>query len=140
MWIVSICKKWGCFIALFWRNSWFKNPAIWLAESIFEQDFSHIQDLCRNTANMNFHYRTNWLKINDQIFLLIQKTLFLAHFPNFLGKKGFSKKSGSVRHIAPCQNSEKSNDPALKNHPDRRQDGTTDRRYFIGPFQLLLQV
>ena len=28
-------KKWACFIDLFWRNSWFKNPAIWLAESIF---------------------------------------------------------------------------------------------------------
>ena len=27
-------KKWGCFINLFWWNSWFKNPAIWLAESI----------------------------------------------------------------------------------------------------------
>ena len=26
-------KKWGCFINLFWRNSWFKNRAIWLAES-----------------------------------------------------------------------------------------------------------
>ena len=23
-------KNWGCFINLFWRNSWFKSPAIWL--------------------------------------------------------------------------------------------------------------
>ena len=105
----------------------------------FSNKIFPIYRICAGTANnMNFHYRTGWLKINDQIFLLIQKTLFLAHFPNFLGKKGFSKKSGSVTHIAPCQNSEKSNDPVLKNHPDRRQDGRTDRRYFIGPFQLLL--
>ena len=34
-----------------------------------EQDFS-IQDLCRNTANnINFYYRTNSVKINDQIIL-----------------------------------------------------------------------
>ena len=44
----------------------------WLGElwSVYqEQDFSKTQDLCRNTANnMNFHYRTNAVKINDQIF------------------------------------------------------------------------
>ena len=26
--------KWGCFIYLFWRNSWFKNWGIWFAEGI----------------------------------------------------------------------------------------------------------
>ena len=31
---VSTWKKLGCFINLFWSNSLFKNPAIWLAESI----------------------------------------------------------------------------------------------------------
>ena len=25
---VSTYKKWGCFIDLFWRNAWFKNPAV----------------------------------------------------------------------------------------------------------------
>ena len=35
-----------------------------------EQDFSQIWDLCRNIANnINFHYRTTSVKINDQIFL-----------------------------------------------------------------------
>ena len=35
-----------------------------------EQDFSQIYDLCRNTANNKYiHYRTNSVKINDQIFL-----------------------------------------------------------------------
>ena len=27
-------KKWGCFIDLFWRNGWFKNPAVWTSESV----------------------------------------------------------------------------------------------------------
>ena len=27
----STCKKWDCFIHLFWKNNWFKNPAISLA-------------------------------------------------------------------------------------------------------------
>ena len=27
----STCKKWDSFIHLLWRNSWFQNPAIWLA-------------------------------------------------------------------------------------------------------------
>ena len=31
---VSACKNLGCFINLFWRNSWFKNPEIWLGQSI----------------------------------------------------------------------------------------------------------
>ena len=38
-------------------------------------------DLCRNTANNKyFHYRTNSVKTNDQIFQYIKKTLFFAHF------------------------------------------------------------
>ena len=36
---VSTCKKRGYFINLFRRNSWFKNPAIWLAESILAYIF-----------------------------------------------------------------------------------------------------
>ena len=31
---ISTCKKWGCFIDWLLRNAWFKNPAIWMAESI----------------------------------------------------------------------------------------------------------
>ena len=34
-----------------------------------EQNFSQIEDLYRNTANMNFHHRTNSGEIEDQIFL-----------------------------------------------------------------------
>ena len=54
-----------------------KNPkSDGLTESIWpisqEQDtgFFQIKDLCGNTANnKNFHFRTNSVKINDQIFL-----------------------------------------------------------------------
>ena len=37
-------------------------------------------DLCRNTTNIIFYYKTNSVKINDQIFQKALKTLFLAHF------------------------------------------------------------
>ena len=68
-----------------------------------EQDFSQIQVLCRSTANnINFHYRTNSVKINVQIFLIIEKTLFLAYFwpisPIFGTKKVFLKNS-ALPHI-----------------------------------------
>ena len=68
-----------------------------------EPKFFQIWDLCRNTANnKNFHYRTNSLKINDNIFPYIQKTLFLTHswsiFPILGAKTFFSGKSGSVTH------------------------------------------
>ena len=48
-------KKSDYLIYMFWRNSWFKNPAIWLAESILvhishEQDFSQIWDRESNTV------------------------------------------------------------------------------------------
>ena len=34
-----------------------------------EEHFSQREDLCRNSVNnTNFHYRTNSVKINDQIF------------------------------------------------------------------------
>ena len=50
-----------------------KNPAIWLAENILAHiprtRNSEIWDLCRNTSNnMSSHYRTNSVKIKDQIF------------------------------------------------------------------------
>ena len=32
--LVSTCKNWGRFIDLLWRNAWFKNLAIGMAESI----------------------------------------------------------------------------------------------------------
>ena len=69
---VSTCKKSGYFINLFWRYSWLKNPAIWLRTFwpiSRNKKFSQICHLCRNTANnINFCYRSNSVKINDQLF------------------------------------------------------------------------
>ena len=147
---VSTCKKWGCFTDLFWRKRWFKNPTILLTEGILtyisEQYFSQILDLCRNTeSNTNFHYITNSVNINDQIFLKFNKPyfgLFLVHFSSFGGKNVFSKKSPPVTHntfIRVSSNMPKfrnSNGPIPRKHWDRWQDGRTDRLYFIAPFQL----
>ena len=61
------------------QSDWLRS--IWSISQ--EYDFSQIQDLRRNTANnIKFHNRKNAMKINDQFFLKIQKTLFLPHFPN----------------------------------------------------------
>ena len=56
---VSTCKKWGCFIDLFWENTWFKNPVIWLAESIlvytrflYKQHFLSTQPQCCLTFSL----------------------------------------------------------------------------------------
>ena len=59
---------------LLWRNSSFRNYAIWLAESILAYisgtKFFPDIGLCRNTANnKHIHYWTNSVKTNDQIFL-----------------------------------------------------------------------
>ena len=46
-----------------------------------EQTFSQMWDLCRNTANnINFHYRTNTVKINDQFFTKSKKPYFWSIF------------------------------------------------------------
>ena len=147
---VSIWKKLGYFIGLFWRNSWFKNPVIWLAESILAHVLL-VKDMCRNTTNnINFHYKMNSVKIDlNSIFFKkflnckdLIFGLFLAHFPSFGVKKVFSKLSHttSERSLSPCQHSEKSNDPIPTKHPHRQQDRRIDRPYFIGSFWLLLGV
>ena len=62
-----------------------------------EKDFSQIYDLCRNTANnINFHYRTNQVKINDWIFFKFKKPYFWSIFPTFGGKKVFFKKNLAI--------------------------------------------
>ena len=83
------------------RHSWFKNPAVWLAKSILAHisEFSQIWSLPKHTAiDIFFHYRPNWGKINNLIFLYIQRTLGLAYFPHFGGKIIIFEKSGSVMH------------------------------------------
>ena len=79
------------------------------------------------------------MKINDQIFLQIQKTLFLALFPNF-GAKIFFAKILTLSHttwwriLASCHNSEKPNDLNPRKQPDWQQDWRMNRSYFMGPF------
>ena len=149
---VSTCKKSGYFINSFWRYGWLKMlQSDWMI--IFwpisqELEFSQIWDFCRNKANnIHFHYRTNSVKINGNIFQYIQKVLFLAHFPNFWGKKFFLENpalSCTTGFLVSCQNLEKTNDTIPRKRPDRRKDGWKDGRmgrpYFIGPFWLTMGV
>ena len=82
---VSTCKELGCFINLFWRNGWFKNPEIWLAETILAYISGTI------TANkINFHYRTNSMKIIEKFFFESKKPSFWLISP-ILGAKAFTK-------------------------------------------------
>ena len=106
--------------------------------------------MCRNTENnINFNYRTNSVKINDQIFQYIQNTLFLAYFwlifLIFWAKIFFLENPAQPRttiygFLASCQNLEKPNDTIPRKRPGRRKGGRTDGRtgrpYFIGPFRL----
>ena len=84
MWIyINMLNIWGYFINLLRRNRSLRNPPIWLAESILAyisetRFFPNVGFAQEN--NIFFHYRINSVKINDQIFLQIQKTLFLAFF------------------------------------------------------------
>ena len=111
-----------------------------------EQTFSQIWGLCRNTANnINFHYRSNSVKINDQISQQIEKILFFAHFwPIFpiLGAKKFFPEYPALPRttshgiLAPCQISEKANDAIPRKRLEKWTNGKTDRPYFIGSFRL----
>ena len=83
---------------------------------------------------ISFHYKTNSVKTNDQIFQYIQKTLFLVHFrsisPNFGTQKFFQKirlsSTTSYGFLAPCPNSEKNDDTIPRKHLDKRMEGQKD--------------
>ena len=100
-----------------------------------EPEFSQIWDLCRNIANnINFHYRTNSVKINDKMFQYIQTTLFLAHFwsifPIFGTNIFFLEnlvllRTTSYGFLASCQNLEKTNDKIPRKRPDWWKDRKT---------------
>ena len=120
-----MCKKSDYFIDLFWRyilqSDWLKT--FWAVSQ--EQKLSQIWDLCRKTGNkINFHQRTPSVKINDQIFQYIQKTLFLALFRfNFSGT-ALSRRT-SYGFLTPCKNLEKSNYTLPRKCQERREDGQT---------------
>ena len=87
--------------------------------------------LCRNTANnLNFHYRTNSVKSNDQNFQYIQKkTLFLAYFwsifPVFGAKRFFPKNLAVMRNFILVSNAMpkfiKKTDTIPRKYLDRRK-------------------
>ena len=80
-----------------------------------------------------------------KFFIKLNKPLFLAYLHNFLGKKSFTKITGSVMQnfimvSDAMPKFKKSNDPIPRKHPGRRKerqkDRRTDRAYFKGPFWL----
>ena len=83
---------------LLWRNSLFRNYAIWLAESILAyisvtRFFPN--RICAGTQqiiNIFIIERIQW-KLMTKFFIKFKKPIF-GHLPNFWGKKSFSKKSG----------------------------------------------
>ena len=68
-----------------------------------------------------------------KIFNIVKKTLFLTHFPKFLGKIFFPEnpalsRTTSYGFLASCQISEKTNDTVPRKRLDRteeRKDGQT---------------
>ena len=67
------------------------------------------------------------------------------YFWQFLGQKSFFYEiellcTTSEGFLAPCQNSEKSNDPISRKQPVRCEEAKMDRPYFIGSFQPPLWV
>ena len=95
-----------------------------------EQKFSQKWDLCRNTAdNINVHYRTNSVKIDDQTYQKIKKKQF-GPFSKFWRRKSFTENPAlshttSYEVLAPYQNLEKPNDKIPIKRPDRKAEGRT---------------
>ena len=98
---------------MFWRYGWLKNPEIWFTEKILVHNSGtkmyQISNLKRNTTNnINFHYRTKSVNINDQYFYEFKKPCFwsiFGPFSQFFWKNIFVKTSSSGL-LAPCQNLE----------------------------------
>ena len=90
--------------------------------------------MCRNTANINFHYKTNSIKINDKFVNKFKKILTLAYFWFIfliLGAKHFFSKTrlGHAHLNMDFQehaNLEKTNETIPRKCLGRRTDGKTD--------------
>ena len=92
-----------------------------MVESILAQisrakSFPNMRFVQEHAINVNFHYRTKSVKINDHIFQYIQIKivfgLFLVRFPYFGGKNFYWKDPAlscttSYGFLAPCQNLQK---------------------------------
>ena len=76
---------------------------------------------------MNFYYRKNAEKNNDQILQETQETLILAHFPRYWAKNIFKTiQNTSYRFRTQCQNSDKTNNQMPRKRLGGRTDGRTD--------------
>ena len=109
--------------------------------------------MCRNTVNnINFHYRINLVKISDQIFQKVKKTVFtpiFLSFSQFWEQKHFPENlvlSGTTSygfHIAPCQNLEKSAIPRKCQYgrTEGRNNGRLQRPFWLPRrFQLVTET
>ena len=98
------CKRWSYFIILFQRYSWFKNPAIWLAETLYlKREFSRWGKI---TNKIYFQYiKKSGKKIMARSFNKLKNTYF---WPIFGAKFFFSKNlalsfTTSYGFLTPCQ-------------------------------------
>ena len=89
---------------IFLTHSSFRNPGIWLAESILahklKPEFSQTLDWCSHRVNMYFHFKTTTRKSDQNFFgknlSNLYFWLFGGIFYPFWGTNGFSWKIGSV--------------------------------------------
>ena len=98
----------------------------------------------------NFHFTQIPDKTNYIIFLKSSKTMFLGifdHFWSFLSDRDFFQKNPALSHnyISTPEHHAKFQKKLITRfqenlRTDRRTDGSMDRPYFIGPFQLTLGV
>ena len=110
-------------IDLLWGYGWLKCPAIWLAENnlahiSWKNNFQN-RGFVEEHSNIDFHYRTNSIKIYDQCFNKFKKAPVLAHFCSIfpiLVAKLFLPENPTLLHttldvlLASCQNLEKFSD------------------------------
>ena len=97
--------------------------------------------ICAKTQQYKFSLQKKFSKNQWQNFSLNSKNLFWP-ISQFLGLKVLPKNLILLHRtwwgfLAPCQNSEKPNDPIPRKPLDRWQDSRTNRTYFVGPFLLL---
>ena len=79
-------------------------------------------------SNKNFHFTQIPDKINDMIFLKVQKPCLWAIFARWRFFPKYLALSHITRYgpLTPCQVSEKTNEPILIKLTDRRKDGRKD--------------
>ena len=145
-WICINIQKEGYFINLFWIYGWYKNTATWLAENILAQNLGtrispNMSFVKKHSQSINFHYRTNSEKPNDQIFSFIISKNPVAHFEVKKIEKTTTKtRTKNTKKIRLChaqlhmgfqhhsKKMDKTNDLIPIKRPDRQTDRRMDRK------------